>query len=92
MSLVRPSYRTGYWISWYYIAPGKRTQNAFIEGFNAKLRDECLKETLSGSLADAKEVLEVWQEDYNRHRPHSALRNLTPLEFAEKMNRGKLAA
>jgi len=55
-------------------------------------RSECLNETLFGSLADAKETLEAWQEDYNRHRPHSALRNLTLLEFAEKMKLDKLAA
>ena len=79
-------------IGWHYIAPGKPTQNAFIESFNGKLRDECLNETLFSSLADAKETLEAWQEDYNRHRPHSALRNLTPMEFAEKMKMDKLAA
>jgi len=79
-------------IDWHYIAPGKPTQNAFIESFNGKLRDECLNETLFSSLADAKEALEAWQEDYNRHRPHSSLGNLTPIEFAEKMSMDKLAA
>jgi len=79
-------------IDWHYIAPGKPTQNAFIESLNGKLRDECLNETLFSSLADAKEVLEAWQEDYNRHRPHSSLGNLTPIEFAEKMSMDKLAA
>ena len=79
-------------IDWRYIAPGKPTQNAFIEVFNGKLRDERLNETLFSSLADAKETLETWQQDYNRHRPHSALGNLTPKEFAVKMNMDKLAA
>jgi len=90
MAILKWVQETG--IGWHYIAPGKPTQNAFIESFNGKLRDECLNETLFGSLADAKETLEAWQEDYNRHRPHSALRNLTPLEFAEKMKMDKLAA
>ena len=65
-------------IDWHYIAPGKPIQNAFIENFNGKLQDECLNETLFSSLAEAKETLEAWQEDFNRHRPHSALKNLTP--------------
>ena len=79
-------------IDWHYIAPGKPTQSAFIESFNGKLRDECLNETLFSSLADAKEALKAWQEDYNRHRPHSSLGNLTPIEFAEKMSMDKQAA
>jgi putative transposase len=79
-------------VDWHYIAPGKPTQNAFIESFNGKLRDECLNETLFSSLADAKEALEAWQEDYNRHRPHSSLGNMTPIEFAEKRSMDKLAA
>ncbi len=79
-------------IDWHYIAPGKPTQNAFIESFNGKLRDECLNETLFSSLAEAQETLEEWQEDYNTQRPHSALGNLTPREFAEKTNMDKLAA
>ncbi len=79
-------------IDWHYIAPGKPTQNAFIESFNGKLRDECLNETLFSSLAEARDTLEVWQEDYNTHRPHSALGNLTPREFAEKTMMDKLAA
>ena len=79
-------------VDWHYIAPGKPTQNAFIESFNGKLRDECLNETLFSSLAEARETLEAWQEDYNYQRPHSALGNLTPKEFAEKTNMDKLAA
>lgn len=71
-------------IDWHYIAPGKPQQNGFIESFNGKLRDECLNETLFGTLRDARKTLEEWQEDYNWRRPHSALGNLTPMEFAEK--------
>lgn len=90
MAILRWVQETG--IDWHYIAPGKPTQNAFIESFNGKLRDECLNETLFSSLAEARETLETWQKDYNTQRPHSALGNLTPTEFAEKMNMDKLAA
>lgn len=90
MAVLRWVQETG--IKWHYIAPGKPQQNAFIESFNGKLRDECLNETLFGSLTDAREALEAWQDDYNSHRPHSALGNLTPNEFAEKTNMDKLAA
>jgi putative transposase len=79
-------------VDWHNIAPGNPTKNAFIESFNGKLRDECLNETLFSSLAEAKETLEAWQEDYNQYRPHSALRNQTPMEFAENMSMDKLAA
>jgi putative transposase len=69
-------------IEWHYIAPGKPTQNAFIESFNARLRDELLNETLFTSLAQVRVVLNAWKDDYNNARPHSALGNLTPAEFA----------
>ena len=67
-------------------------QNAFIESFNGKLRDECLNETLFSSLAEAKQELENWKEDYNHHRPHSSLEYMTPNEFASKISMDKLAA
>ena len=59
-------------IEWHYIAPGKPTQNAFIESFNARLRDELLNETLFTSLAQVRAVLAAWKDDYNNARPHSA--------------------
>lgn len=90
MAVLRWVQETG--IDWHYIAPGKPTQNAFTESFNGQLRDECLNETLFSSLAEARETLEAWKEDYNTHRPHSALGNLTPTEFAEKMDMEKQAA
>ena len=71
-------------IEWHYIAPGKPTQNAFIESFNARLRDELLNETLFTSLAQVCAVLNAWKDDYNNARPHSALGNLTPTEFAAR--------
>lgn len=79
-------------IDWHYIQPGKPTQNAFIESFNGRLRDECLNETLFSSLNGAREELIKWREDYNHYRPHSSIGNLTPSEFVEKIKMDKLAA
>lgn len=76
-------------IDWHYIAPGKPQQNAFIESFNARLRDELLNETVFSSLNEARILLEQWQRDYNTHRPHSRLGWLTPSEFAERSRPGK---
>jgi putative transposase len=69
-------------VEWHYIAPGKPTQNAFIESFNGRLRDECLNETLFRSLAHARAVLAAWRDDYNHVRPHGALGGLTPVVAA----------
>jgi putative transposase len=72
-------------VSWHYIAPGKPTQNAFIESFNGRLRDELLNETLFRSLPQARVVLEAWRHDYNGQRPHSRLGWLTPLAYAASL-------
>jgi putative transposase len=69
-------------IAWHYIAPGKPTQNAFVESFNGRLRDELLNETLFTSLAHAREALALWKEDYNTVRPHSGIGNRTPADYA----------
>ncbi len=69
-------------VAWHYIAPGKPMQNAFIESFNGRLRDELLNETLFTSLAQARVILECWRADYNDARPHSQLGWRTPSEFA----------
>ena len=65
-------------VAWHYIAPGKPTQNAFIESFNGRLRDELLNEEVFASLADARRKLAIWRYDYNTIRPHSALKGDTP--------------
>ena len=70
-------------IDWHYIAPGKPTQNAFIESFNGRLRDELLNETLFPSLHHARVTLAAWRTDYNTERPHSRLGWQTPAEFAQ---------
>jgi putative transposase len=62
--------------------PGKPTDNAFIESFNSRFRQECLNEHWFLSLEDAKDKIKEWWEDYNKNRPHSSLGNLTPYEFA----------
>jgi len=66
-----------------YIAPGKPQQNAFVESFNGRLRDELLNETLFVSLDHAREVLADWRDDYNTVRPHSAIGNLPPAIYAK---------
>ncbi|TAY06457.1 IS3 family transposase, partial [Rhizobium ruizarguesonis] len=73
-------------VDWHYIAPGKPIQNAFIESFNGRLRDEFLNETLFSSLAHARSALSNWRSDYNDQRPHSGLGWLTPAEFAQTLN------
>ena len=79
-------------VEWHYIAPGKPMQNGFVESFNGRLRDELLNETLFSSLAEARSAITDWKEDYNNHRPHSALGNLPPAEFAMKIRLEKQAA
>jgi len=69
-------------VEWHYIAPGKPQQNAFVESFNGRLRDELLNETLFSSLGHAREALSFWRNDYNTVRPHSSLGNLTPAAYA----------
>lgn len=67
-----------------FIRPGKPVENAFVESFNGKFRDECLNENWFISLRDAQEKIEAWRKDYNCNRPHSSLGNLTPDEFLRR--------
>jgi putative transposase len=71
-------------VAWHYIQPGKPVQNAFIESFNSRLRDECLNEHVFVSLNEAREIIEAWRHDYNHVRPHSSLGALTPIEFTDQ--------
>jgi putative transposase len=71
-------------IEWHYIAPGKPLQNAFVESFNGRLRDECLNEHVFRSLLEARRIVEAWRIDYNTVRPHSSLGGLTPSLFASR--------
>lgn len=72
--------------------PGKPTDNAFIESFNGSFRDECLNANWFLSFDDARRKIEIWWKDYNEFRPHSALGNKTPNEFALGAKRRQLAS
>ena len=76
------AYRNGVVLN--FIRPGKPTENAFIESFNGRLREECLNDNQFLTLMEAKTVIEVWREDYNKVRPHGSLDWMTPEEFASK--------
>jgi len=67
------------------IEPGKPNQNAYVESFNGRLRDECLNEHWFISLAHARVVIEVWRREYNEERPKKALGGLTPAAHARKL-------
>ena len=64
-----------------FIRPGKPVENAYIESFNGRFRDECLNENWFLSLEHARRIIEKWRIDYNNERPHSSLGYLTPEEF-----------
>ena len=64
--------------------PGKPTDNAYIESFNGRLRQECLNEHWFLSLEDAQHHVDAWRNDYNRVRPHSALDGQTPAQYADR--------
>jgi transposase InsO family protein len=74
-------------IEWHYTTPGKPTQNAFVESFNGRMRDELLNETLFTSLAHVREKIAAWVDDYNTRRPHSALGYATPAAFAADLKK-----
>jgi putative transposase len=65
--------------------PGKPTQNAYVESFNGKFRDECLNENWFTSIEHARAVIAIWRRDYNTVRPHSTIGDLTPAEFARRL-------
>ena len=59
-------------------------ENGYVESFNGRFRDECLNENWFTSLADAREKIAQWKQDYNELRPHSSLQYRTPMEFAQQ--------
>jgi putative transposase len=67
-----------------YTRPGKPMDNAFVESFNGKLRDECLNEHWFLNLKYAQDKIEKWRIEYNEERPHSSLGNRTPYEFVKE--------
>jgi putative transposase len=88
-----PEFTSGAFLTWaqnngvdiHFIDPGKPTQNAYIESFNGKFRDECLNMNYFTSLEDARRTIEAWRIDYNEVRPHSSLGDKTPTEFAANL-------
>lgn len=70
-----------------FIRPGKPVENAYIESFNGRLRDECLNQSWFLNLADAQQTVEAWRQEYNGGRPHSALAGRTPNEFVQDYER-----
>ncbi len=77
------AYRKGVKLN--FIRPGKPIENAFAESFNGRLRDECLNTNWFINLRHARDIIEDWRNDYNQVRPHSSLKNMTPMEYAEAM-------
>jgi putative transposase len=74
------AYRRG--VALHFIAPGKPVQNAYIESFNGRLRDECLNQHWFSCVAEARILIDAWRTDYNRVRPHTSLGYRTPEQFA----------
>lgn len=74
-------------VKWHYTTPGKPTDNAFVESFNGRMRDELLNETLFMSLDHAREKVAAWMDDYNNQRPHSSLGYATPAAFAAELEK-----
>jgi putative transposase len=69
-------------LQWHTIQPGRPMENGYVESFNGRFRDECLNENWFINLADAREKIAQWKQDYNEERPHSSLQYRTPVEFA----------
>jgi len=70
----------------HFIQPGKPVQNAYIESFNGRFRQECLNQHWFLSLPDARRTIEAWRIAYNTARPHRGLAGRTPLEAAERFH------
>jgi putative transposase len=68
-----------------HIEPGRPVQNAYVESFHGKLRDECLNASWFGNLLEARAKIGAWKEEYNEERPHSSLGYMAPREFARRM-------
>jgi len=68
-----------------FIRPGKPVENAYVESFNGRLRDECLNENWFATLDDARVTIERWRQEYNAGRPHSSLGDRTPEEFTNEL-------
>jgi putative transposase len=76
----------------HFIQPGKPVQNAFIESFNGKFRDECLNEHWFVTLQEAQAVIAVWRREYNEERIHNTIGDVTPMEFIKHYQNRSQAA
>lgn len=72
------------------IEPGKPNQNAYVESFNGRLRDECLNEHWFTNLLQARAIIETWRREYNEERPKNALGGLTPAAYAKQLAQVRL--
>ena len=77
-------------VHWHFIDPGKPNQNAWIESFNGKFRDECLNLHAFSCLEETKEIVMQWKEEYNTVRPHSSLGRIPPVAYAVRFKQQKL--
>jgi putative transposase len=68
-----------------FSTPGKPTDNAFVESFNGTFRSECLDAHWFTTMAETRQIVEAWPREYNESRPHSALGERTPNEFANEI-------
>jgi transposase InsO family protein len=82
-AMLNWSHRNG--VALRLIEPGKPNQNAYIESFNGRLRDECLNDHWFTSLTHARAVIESWRREYNEERPKAVLDGLTPAEYARRL-------
>jgi len=88
-----PEFTSRYFLAWclerkielVHIEPGKPVQNAHVESFHGKLRDECSNASWFANLFDARRKIAAWREEYNQERPHSSLDYRTPAEFARQL-------
>jgi len=80
------AYRNGIHLD--YIRPGKPVENACIESFNGRLRDECSNANVFAALESASSLLEAWRQDYNNFRPHTSADGMPPAEYAAKCREG----
>lgn len=76
-------------VRFHFVDPGRPMQNAFVDSFNGKFREECLDLHWFTDLADARERIEIWQKEYNTIRPHSSPDDVTPAEFAGRFEEQK---
>lgn len=71
-----------------FIRPGKPIENAFIESFNGRLREECLSQHWFTEMPDVRRILEDWRRDYNECRPHTSLGGLAPADYVGRLLAG----